>query len=157
MTRELLSSRLTYRLLKFGMPTAYLLVGLLVVAVVLAQRFGANVIIEGDSPTIRVLLVVMAPLVTIAILGWVWDLKYVELEGNRLLVSGVRRRIVVPLADVAAIRQNLVEPGRPIYIDLKTPGEFGATFSFVPAPSYAWDSQPLAERLRDMAGIHKEP
>ena len=156
MARELISSRLSYQLLKFGMPASFLGLGVLVIAVVLAKAFGAPVIIEGDSPGIRILLVVIAPLAAVALAAWAWDLKYVELDGNKLLVSGVRRRIVVPLTDVAVIKQNVLEPGRPIYVGMKTPGVFGETFSFVPSPTYAWESPSLVERLRALAGIHDE-
>ena len=156
MARELISSKLSYQMLKFGMPASFLGFGVLLIALVLANAFGAPVILKDDSPGIRILVVVIAPLATVALIAWAWDLKYVELDGNKLLVSGVRRRIVVPLTEVAAIRQNVMEPGHPIYVALKTPGAFGETFSFVPSPLYSWESPSLVERLRALAGIHEE-
>lgn len=158
MARELLSSRIIYRILKFGMPIAFIGFGVLLGAAVIAKSLGAPVVIEGDSPGIRIMFVVVVPLAAVALTAWLWDLKYVELDGNRLLVSGVRRRIVVPLTDVAAIKQSLLEPGNPIYVELKVPGEFGGTFSFIASPPVDWTrghQYPLVERLRGLAGIHE--
>jgi hypothetical protein len=102
------------------------------------------------------LLVVIAPLAAIALAAWTWDLKYVELDGDKLLVSGVRHCIVISLSEVAVIRQSVLEPWRSIYVGLKTPGPFGEGFSFVPASVYAWDTPSVVERLRGLAGLHGE-
>lgn len=153
MSPEPLSSRAVYVSVKYVSPAIYLVLASLVLVGLLLP---GSVIAGGFPPIARVLLVVAAPLAAMAYTAFLWDLKYVELDGDRLVVSGVHRRTTIPLSEIAGVRQDLMEPGRPIYVDLKHPCTFGRSFSFVAMPPFGltrFDEYPVVGRLRILAGV----
>ena len=149
MRPEPLSSQKAYVTLKYITPMWYALLGLLFVAAAILP--GGTTIVDVLPPFGRVLLVIVAPLATVAYVAYLWDLKYVELAGDQLLVSGLHRKTAIPLTEIADLRQDFIEPGYPIYVDLKHEGVFGKAFSFVALPPPGWgrrEEYPVVGRLR---------
>ena len=62
----------------------------------------------------------------------IFDWKNVYVEGNRLIVTRFRKRIIFPLADVVGVEPSRWSAPRTITLYLKSPSDFGSKIVFVP-------------------------
>jgi len=59
-------------------------------------------------------------------------LKWVTLHGNVLVVSGLRRKIEVPLRDVETVSGSVLMNPELVWLHLRHPTEFGSSIVFMP-------------------------
>jgi hypothetical protein len=140
---ERLSSRLTY-FYKFILPTVWL-GGFGLAAVLLVM----NPPPRGPSPLIFVGLWVFGAALVIR-LGF--PLKKVTATDRGLLVSNYRREVLVPYDQIAGVRENKFMNIRPITVELRSAGELGRRFVFMPFRAFVvFADHPAATALRQRA------
>jgi len=139
-------------LLKFGVPVMF---GLSAIVVLLDWLQHPRS--HEEIPAIALAAVGLGA----AFLAWVTyrtaTFKRVTLTDDALFVSNFRREIVVPLRDVAHVKQSLVEAGL-VVIDLAHDSYFGRRIHFLArrAPRWRFSQHPIVDHLRDAVAAAKK-
>jgi hypothetical protein len=81
-------------------------------------------------------------------------LKRVQLDRATLIISNYRDEIVVPVSDIAEVKQNRLINTRPITITFAKENRFGRSITFIPTWSFrglTFREDEVVERLRRMS------
>jgi hypothetical protein len=84
-------------------------------------------------------------------------LKRVKLDGASLVISNYRRDIIVPVSEIADVRQNRLINLKPVTITFRKDTSFGNAITFMPPVSFELFSEDeLVTRLRSLVGHRSE-
>ena len=94
-----------------------------------------------------------------AALAW-WfcvRIKRVRMDDRSLYISNYFREVVVPLADVAEVTENLWTNFHPVTVRFRLDTPFGSSITFVPKLRlfHFWSSHPVVEEIR--AAVRRAP
>jgi hypothetical protein len=137
---ERLSSRFTF-IYKFMFPTVWL------------GGFGIGTALLVLNPPQH------GPSPLLFVAGWMFGgllflrsgfrLKKVTATARGLLVSNYRREVLVPYDQIAGVRENKFMNIRPITVELRSAGEFGRRFVFMPYTAFnLFADHPAATAVR---------
>lgn len=112
---QLSSSALTL-LVKVVVPTLWI------------PGFGAIAVFSGDFRFYVAWIIGSLFILWLAV-----PLKEVSVEGDELLVSGLRRKVNLPISEVKDVSENAWISGRPITVHFKNKTAFGKSVMFIPS------------------------
>jgi hypothetical protein len=81
------------------------------------------------------------------------QLKRVRIDGSNLYVSDWFHEMVIPMAEIADVKEHKWIKGHPIIILFKRPTACGKSVMFLPILRLAWWSEhPIVKKLKELAG-----
>ncbi len=124
----------------------------LAIAVTASFALGAVVVARSAMATEPAGLAATAGCLLVAAVFAVTGLRFkkVTATARGLVVSGLRREILVPYDQIASVRESASRGSRPITVELRSPTAFGTRIVFVPYVSLAVvGDHPAAVRIRE--------
>jgi len=77
-------------------------------------------------------------------------LKVVQIDEKFIYISNFRKKISMPISEIAGVAENYFINLHPIFITFKNGTAFGKTILFTPKGFYLRRQHPIANELREM-------
>jgi hypothetical protein len=151
---ELLSSKLTF-MQKFIFPALWTLgFG----SGTLTMFFGPMLDKRGlpVPPAIKFLFLIIFVIGTPLIIRLSGKIKKVSIDGVQLIVSNYLSEDRIAFSQISDVKVIRWQKGNPILVTFRRPSKFGAEIVFMPKVFLKFGPNPIAQRLRGLAGLKED-